>query len=73
MRRSVKGQTKLPSNFNDFLWDNMNKTEPFDLLTENVSTVGKISRSAVRLDNYEIPTNSLFGYSSELEMFIPVP
>ena len=38
VRRKVKGQTKLPSNFKDFLWDNMNKTELFDLLTEKVST-----------------------------------
>ena len=58
---------KATKQFQRLIVDNMNKTEPFDLLTENVSTVGKISRSAVRLDNYEIATNSFFGYSTELE------
>ena len=37
MRRKVSGQTKMPSNFKDFLHDNKNKTELFDLLTERVS------------------------------------
>ena len=37
VRRKVGGQTKMPSNFKDFLRDNTNKTELFNLLTERVS------------------------------------
>lgn len=37
VRRKVKGQTKLPTNFPDFLRDSKNKTELFELLTEKVA------------------------------------
>jgi len=33
----VKGQTKLPTNFPDFLRDSKNKTELFELLTDKVA------------------------------------
>ena len=37
-RRKVRGQTKLPTNFPNFLRDPMNKTELFEFLTEVVAT-----------------------------------
>jgi hypothetical protein len=38
LRRKVGGNTKLPTNFPDFLRDPINKEELFDLLTRKVST-----------------------------------
>ena len=37
VRRKVNGQTKLPTNFPDFLRDPKNKTELFELLTAKVA------------------------------------
>ena len=37
VRRKVNSQTKLPTNFPDFLRDPRNKTELFALLTEKVA------------------------------------
>ena len=38
IRRKVQAQTKIPSNFSDFLRDNTNKAELFEFLTQKVST-----------------------------------